>query len=173
MRRAWTVTCPSHLAPTCFSPRCYVLRLDRPMAGNWRREFASPAERAAAEMSAIDSELLVLDRTAFGCTASYLTSETVSTYLRTIAEHGEVLLRRLREPDALTRSGNEISEAACSIAGTAGMFGFQRLTSLGRRLERAIQSSTDDAPALADALSDSLKASLDVIYDPRLATADG
>ena len=58
----------------------------------------------------------------------------------------------LRESDGLTCTGDELAAAAHRLAGSAGMFGFQRLATVGRDFERAVQSGAPDAPVLAGAL---------------------
>jgi HPt (histidine-containing phosphotransfer) domain-containing protein len=113
----------------------------------------------------IGSDLAVFNTAAFELTAFYLTPEAVASYMEAIAERGEALLRGLRGPDALAQAGDELAEAAHTIAGSAGMFGFERLTSLGRRFERAIQADAVEAPALAEGLSAALEVTLQTIHD--------
>jgi signal transduction histidine kinase/CheY-like chemotaxis protein len=113
-------------------------------------------------------ELLVCDLKAFERTASYLAPEAVADYLRTIAENGNDLLLGLQEPDALTRTGDVLAEAAHKLAGSAGMFGFDRLANLGRRFERAVQSGAADTPMLCESLAAAIEASLQSIRDRML-----
>jgi PAS domain S-box-containing protein len=128
---------------------------------------------SSASMSAvIGSDLVVFNPAVFELTAFYLSSEAVSSYMEAIAERGEALLRGLRGPDALVQTGDELAEAAHTIAGSAGMFGFERLTAVGRRFERAVQAGAAEAPALADGLSAALEVTLQAIHDRTLATAD-
>jgi PAS domain S-box-containing protein len=112
----------------------------------------------------IDLELPVLDPKAFERTAVHLSPETVTAHLKTIAEQGETLLHRLHKPDALTQSGDALAEAAHQLAGSAGMLGFERLAAAGRAFERAIQSGTADAPALADRMGAATEATCQEIY---------
>jgi PAS domain S-box-containing protein len=133
-----------------------------------RNEGVSPASMSAV----IGSDLVVFNPTVFELTAFYLSSEAVSSYMEAIAERGEALLRGLRGPDALVQTGDELAEAAHTIAGSAGMFGFERLTSVGRRFERAVQAGAAEAPALADGLSAALEVTLQAIHERTLATAD-
>jgi HPt (histidine-containing phosphotransfer) domain-containing protein len=120
----------------------------------------------------IGSELAVFNPTVFELTAFYLAPEAVASYMEAIAERGEALLRGLRGPDALMQTGDELAEAAHTIAGSAGMFGFERLTSLGRRFERAIQAGAAEAPALAEGLSAALEVTLATIHNRTLAAAE-
>jgi PAS domain S-box-containing protein len=116
----------------------------------------------------IGSELMVFDRKAFERTGGFLAPEAVAVYLKTIVEGSEALLQGLREPDALTRNGDELAEAAHKLAGSAGMFGFDRLANLGRRFERAVQSGAVDAPVLSESLADAIEGSLQSIRDHTL-----
>ncbi|MDQ2764336.1 MAG: response regulator, partial [Pseudomonadota bacterium] len=79
-----------------------------------------------------DPELPVLDLGAFEQTASHLAPDAVSSCLRTIAERGEALVRDLREQDALIRNAEALADSAHTLAGSAGMFGFRRLSIIGR-----------------------------------------
>jgi PAS domain S-box-containing protein len=119
----------------------------------------------------IGEDLAVLDAAALARTAAFLDPEAVATYLQTITTQGEELLSSISAPDALVRSGNELARAAHTLAGSAGMFGFERLAALGRRFERAVQSGGAEAPALADGLSAALKATLQAINARSAVTA--
>ncbi len=118
-----------------------------------------------AVVPVIGADLLVLNQDSFERTAFYLPSEAVTSYLEAIAERGEALLRGLRMPDALVQSGEELADAAHTIAGSAGMFGFERLTVVGRRFERAMHAGAAEAPALADGLSAALTATLEALHE--------
>ena len=129
-------------------------------------EVAPPAAApVAAAIPVIGANLQVLNQDAFDRTTCYLPSEAVTSYLEAITERGEALLRRLRAPDALVQSGEELADAAHTIAGSAGMFGFERLTVVGRRFERAVHAAAAEAPALADGLSAALTATLEALHD--------
>jgi HPt (histidine-containing phosphotransfer) domain-containing protein len=109
--------------------------------------------------------LPVLNREHFKATAAYLAPDVVATYLRTIAERCESLLQVLRET---TRPDAGIAEAAHALAGSAGMFGFERVASTGRLLERAILTNTPDISLLMDQYATSLDATLRVIGEQTL-----
>ena len=106
------------------------------------------------------SELPVLDAKAFTLTASCLEPAAVDSYLRTIIELAESLRRNLRATNALISTGDALAEAAHTLAGTAGMFGFHRLSAMGRSFERAVQSGAPEAPDLADGLCAAIDATL-------------
>jgi PAS domain S-box-containing protein len=130
------------------------------------------AAPAPAPSPVMGEELPVLDSRAFDRTAAFLAPEAVTSYLRTIASSGEALLSRLREPDALQREGREIGEAAHALAGSAGMLGFERVATVGRRFERAVQTNSADAPGLADGLIAALELTLQAVEDRTSVAAD-
>jgi CheY-like chemotaxis protein/HPt (histidine-containing phosphotransfer) domain-containing protein len=127
---------------------------------------------AATIVPEAGSELMIFNPAAFERTAFFLAPDAVASYLEAIAERGQSLLRGLRGPDALIYAGDELADAAHSIAGSAGMFGFERLTSLGRRFERAVNDGAADAPALAESLSAALETTLQAIHDRTLIGTD-
>jgi CheY-like chemotaxis protein/HPt (histidine-containing phosphotransfer) domain-containing protein len=114
--------------------------------------------------ASLDPEPPVLDLKAFDRTAAHLSPETVVAYLRTIAELAGNLVTALQATDALTQTGEELAEVAYKLAGSAGMFGFERVAAAGRAFERAIQSNAADRPALAERLGAAAEASCREIY---------
>ena len=106
------------------------------------------------------SELPALNLAAFERTAAFLPPGSIASYLKTIAERGEVLLRTLCAPGGLASSGTDLAAAAHTLAGSAGMFGFERLATVARRFEHAVQAGASDAPALASGLAAAIEASL-------------
>jgi CheY-like chemotaxis protein/HPt (histidine-containing phosphotransfer) domain-containing protein len=136
-------------------------------------EAAAPvATPAPAPRPVVGADLQVLNQDAFERTVFYLPSEAVTSYLQAITERGEALLRGLQAPDALVQSGEELAEAAHTIAGSAGMFGFERLTVVGRRFERAVHAGAAEAPALADGLSAALSATLESLHERTLVVEE-
>ena len=113
----------------------------------------------------------------FARTAAVLPPETVASYLRTILELGETLSRALDEADAApgntapgnTAPGNAmrnnamqgnveaLAPAAHTLAGSAGLFGFQRLARLGQRFEHALQANSPEAATLAKPLATAIQ----------------
>jgi HPt (histidine-containing phosphotransfer) domain-containing protein len=161
--------------PKPFDPDTLVAAVLRANAARWSDDeaIATPAiTPAAAGTLVIGGDLLVCNQSAFERTAFYLAPEAVDSYLDAIAERGDVLLRGLRGPDALARAGDQLAEAAHTIAGSAGMFGFERLTTVGRRFERAVQAGAADAPSLADGLSAALEVTLQAIHDRALVALE-
>jgi len=101
-------------------------------------------------------ELSVLDVEEFERTAAFLTPEVVARSLRTIAERCVALQRGLRAPDAVARAGTRLADAAHALAGSAGMFGFERLAA-ARGFERAVQTGAEEASDLAHNLNAALE----------------
>ncbi len=139
------------------------------MAGSPPNQGISPVPMAIAAVAApaapvIGLDLPVLNPTTFERTAVFLAPEAIATHLRTITNLSEALLHDLQEPDALTRTGEQLAEAAHALAGSAGMFGFERLSTLARRFEPAVQSGSMEAAALGVSLSAALEATLEELH---------
>ena len=122
---------------------------------------------ATAVAAVIGSDQLLVNATGFERTARFLSSATVASYLQTIVELGEGLLRRLREPGALAHRGDELADEVHFLAGSAGMFGFDRLFAVGRGFEEAVRSGSSEAPAQAEGLAVAVAATLEAIRDFR------
>ena len=120
------------------------------------------------------AELPVLDPKVFDRTAAFLTPEIVASYLGTIVTLGEFLLHGLSGLDALTSNDEALVETAHKLAGSAGMFGFERVASLSRRFERAVETGTADLAALTGGLCASIEATCEEAHsvsNRRYATA--
>jgi signal transduction histidine kinase/HPt (histidine-containing phosphotransfer) domain-containing protein len=126
---------------------------------------ASPTSVGSDAKPLIGAELLVLDSSAFDRTAGFLSPEAVAGYLQTIANSAQTLLCDLRKMDALTCDGDRLADAAHTLAGSAGLLGFQRLAALGRRFEQASQSAAPDKPAITTALCAAIEVTLQAIRD--------
>ena len=122
---------------------------------------ASGTEAVAKPLTG--SELPVFDAKAFTLTASCLEPPAVDSYLRTITELAESLKRDLCAADAFISTHDALAAAAHTLAGSAGMFGFHRLSVIGRSFERAVQSGAPEAPDLADGLCAAIDATLQEI----------
>jgi len=153
--------------PKPFDPDSLLAAVLRAVAPDQPRdEIATPGQgEPAPAIPVIGSDLMVCNSAAFERTAFYLPPEAVASYLQAITERGEALLRGLRGPDALVQNGDELADAAHTIAGSAGMFGFERLTTVGRRFERAVHAGAADSQALAHGLRAALEATLEVLKD--------
>ncbi len=73
----------------------------------------------------------------------------------------------MREAGALAHPADALADAAHTLAGSAGMFGFTRLATMGRGVERAVQTSAADLPARADELRAAVEATLHEIAGRR------
>jgi CheY-like chemotaxis protein/HPt (histidine-containing phosphotransfer) domain-containing protein len=118
------------------------------------------------------ADLPILDTTAFAFIVSSLGAAAASRHLQTLGEIGQALLLRLQAPDALTRDVDGLKGAAHTLAGSAGMFGFERLSVIGRRFELAVQTGAAEAPSLADGLEVAVAATLHEIHRRTLTLLD-
>jgi CheY-like chemotaxis protein/HPt (histidine-containing phosphotransfer) domain-containing protein len=149
----------SHLAKP-FTPEALLATLTRGVAA---AEPQAPGARAFGTMPGIaglEQDPPVLDLAMLQRTAASLEPKTAVMHLRTVARQGEALLRALRSPDALMGSGSALAESAHAVAGSAGLFGFERLAVVARHFERAVQTDSPALLSLADDLSVALEASL-------------
>lgn len=105
----------------------------------------------------------VCDVAAFEGIAAVIKPDHLLGHLSKIMERGEALLHGLREqahaqsPSSTTHG---LAEAAHSLAGSAGMFGYQRLAFHALRYEQAIETASRDTPAVAEGLIAALEVSL-------------
>ncbi len=149
----------SHLAKP-FTPEALLASLTRGVAAATRevreaRDFGSLPGIVGLEQDPPVLDLAMLQRT-----AASLEPKTAMMHLRTVARQGEALLRALRSPDALIGTGSSLAEAAHLVAGSAGLFGFERLAVVARHFERAVQTDSPALLSLADDLSVALEVSL-------------
>ncbi len=104
--------------------------------------------------------LPVLDPAAFECTAAYLAPESLASCLQSLAERGEGLLHDLHAPDALALDLDALAAAAHTLAGSGGMFGFERLAAVAHRFEHAVHTNAVEVPAVADSLAAAITVSV-------------
>jgi CheY-like chemotaxis protein len=120
----------------------------------------------------IGSELRVIDLETFKRTAAFVAPKALVSYLRKITALAKALLIMLDGPDVPEYTGNEFAGAAHIVAGTAGMFGFERLTVVSRQFERATECGTSEAAPTAEALSAAITETLPEIHRRMLAVVD-
>jgi CheY-like chemotaxis protein len=125
------------------------------------RVFGAFMPAATPGIRALALEQPVINSALFEATAAVLSPEAVASYLRTLVEQGETLLHALHGPDALMLTGEALAEAAHALAGSAGMFGFERLAATGRHFERAVQTRAAEAPVFATSLGAALQTALE------------
>ena len=148
-----------HLAKP-FTPEALLAVVARAAATGGERPVLVAEAESATSISTPGSEIAVLDLAAFERTAAFLAPEAVASYLRTIAERGEALLRQLRALDALAGAPRDLAEKAHTLAGSAGMFGFERLATVARQFEHAVQSGASEVQVLAYGLAPAIESSL-------------
>jgi signal transduction histidine kinase/CheY-like chemotaxis protein/HPt (histidine-containing phosphotransfer) domain-containing protein len=106
----------------------------------------------------------VCDHAVFEQTTSYVSRDDAKGYLRTLMTRSGELRRRLEAPTAAGRdASSEEAAAAHVLAGSAGMFGFERLASTSRLYERSIEVGSPDREQLARDMIAALDASLEVM----------
>jgi PAS domain S-box-containing protein len=102
----------------------------------------------------------VFDRTTFDQAAVHLAPEVVLSCLQTLSEQAEHLWSGLLVAEAESSNPNSMADAAHALAGSAGMFGFDRLCATARQFEHAVLSNaTESAVPTADLVA-ALKTSL-------------
>ena len=137
---------------------------------SWRDSGAvATGTEEVAEGPSTEGGLVVFNEAAFERTARYLQAATVSMSMRTIAELGETVLFGLCRLDDGVSGDTRLMDAAHSLAGSAGMFGFEDLASIGRRFERALDGDPSKASAMADEFRAAIEATLRAIEARRLA----
>jgi HPt (histidine-containing phosphotransfer) domain-containing protein len=109
--------------------------------------------------------LQVLDQAAFTVTASLLPPAALASFLRKIAHRANDFLHAARQPAALAGRPAELADMAHALAGSAGMFGFQRLADTAKRFERAIGAGSSEASLIIAEMS---LAADDVLAEIRL-----
>jgi signal transduction histidine kinase/DNA-binding response OmpR family regulator len=114
-----------------------------------RRETAAASSLVEAPALAhAETEAPVCDTEMFDRTASFLSREDVRKHVKTLAARSEEILGQLRAPANTNTEQNDLLAAAHSVAGSAGMFGFQRLSQSARRYELAVvRGLADRGPA--------------------------
>ena len=112
-----------------------------------------------------------LNTDTFDGMVAILAPETVASYLSTIRERGEALLRALRAPDVLTRPDDTLGSAAHVLAGSAGMFGFERLAAAAQLFERSAGTGGELVREVVDGLTTDLEFLINEIDDRALVPA--
>ena len=135
-------------------------------AGDLRRSQVGAGRMApvvappASVMPQIGAKLPILDIGTLNRTVALLTPEAVASYLDTLAEKAEALQEGLSRCGSVACSADALAEAAHALAGSAGLFGFERLVTTARIFERTVRIDPAKAASLADDLDAVLEASL-------------
>ena len=131
-------------------------------AATSRGAGARPAQIGAAEaggepeMVVAGADRAIFDQAAFAETALHLAPDRLASSVRALVRRTEELLDLLR---AEPHDREAISAAAHSLAGTAGMFGFERLSAVGQQLEYAIRNDLAPLPLIIGSLAAAAEAS--------------
>ena len=112
-----------------------------------------------------DGGPVILNTETFDGMVAILAPETLASYLLTIRDRGEALLRALRAPDLLTRPDDTLGPAAHVLAGSAGMFGFERLAAAAQLFEQATGTGGVPDRATVDGLMTHLEFLINEIDD--------
>jgi PAS domain S-box-containing protein len=102
----------------------------------------------------------VIDLDVFNATTGMLPRVKVTTYLQGIAGSMEALLRSFRARDPGAPFGIDIADAVHTLAGSAGMIGFSRVSTLGRRFSHAARIGDESAFGMVAGLTAALELSL-------------
>ena len=142
-----------------------------PMVPKVASASVAVASRAASEAG---SDLPIFSLVAFERTAVFLPPAAIADYLQILDVRIKALLEQLREHDALARDASGLAEAAHALAGSAGMFGFERIAAVARLFENAAQKASPETQALARQLVLALEISLDIVQQrAALCSAQG
>ncbi len=115
---------------------------------------------AVSSSSTKGSDLSVCDQASFEYITAFLSSESVTTYMQSLAARAAALLHALREPVSPAAGSDGLAAAAHSLVGIAGMFGFRRLALAARSYQRAVETASLETPSLIDNLVGAIEASL-------------
>jgi PAS domain S-box-containing protein len=105
------------------------------------------------------SWLPVLDPEIFRANAAFLSTDAVQNHLGHIEVSIEAVLAAVRVGDAVAPVRRDLMEAVHTLAGSAGLFGFVRLSETARRFSCEARQSEID-PMLTEDLAAALEASL-------------
>lgn len=100
---------------------------------------------APSMQSADDAAPPVLDRLALDRLVELLPGDLLAVQLASLTERGRALLDELNERNS---DRGDLAASAHTLAGSAGLFGFARLSEVTRRLERAIRSGSGETDRL-------------------------
>ena len=118
-----------------------------------------------------DGRPLLFNVETFSTITAVLSPETTSSYLSTIRDRSEALLRALRGSGTLACHDRTLGPAAHILAGSAGMFGFEQLAATAQSLDHTIKTGNPITQVLVDDLSSDLEFLVDEIAGRMLVPA--
>ena len=142
---------------------------------------APPEQRATGQVSAaapdFGADLAILDQAVFAQTSGYLSRGTLASHIGNLIRRTEALLTGLADSAASPVVGRSPEDtlvaAAHALAGSAGMFGFERLSAVSRQFEYLAESSPAGLPEMAERLRAAAVASLEEMQRQVSAAEDG
>jgi CheY-like chemotaxis protein len=137
------------------------------------REPIRRRTEAAPSYSLLRSELELasLDQHTSGRTAGFLPHETAANYLQSIVERSEALLRGLDAAVAVAHAGENVAEAAHTLAGSVSIFGLKQLDMVALNYERGTQTGAMDVFYLIQSLRAAIPAALQKLRHPNVVEA--
>ena len=139
-------------------------------AANVRASWRPP--EAAQDASPLGAHLPVLDTKTLAQMRSLLKPGPVRTHLASLGRRFESLLQDLSKPDATPESLTALNFDVHALAGSAGMFGFERLVFVGGQYERDGTVDVSQINFLAAELKNVLSLSLKALHREAQATFD-
>jgi N-acyl amino acid synthase of PEP-CTERM/exosortase system len=123
---------------------------------------ASEPETPVAPISIAEfgSDLRILNPAVFERTAAFLEPQMVASHLRTLAERSEDLLSSIGAKGVAPAGTEVLAAASHTLAGGAGMFGFERLAAIAGRFENASKSDAKELAVLVGGLTATIRASV-------------
>ena len=115
---------------------------------------------AIALDTAHESTLPIVNLETLAQTVAMLAPAAANGYFQTLAEKIEMLMRVLRGQDGLVESADALAEMTHALAGSAGMFGFERLVFVATDFEHLARIDLKRALATTEDLHATLEASL-------------
>ena len=115
----------------------------------------SRVEPSAGTFAALSAPVLpelahpIFDEATFASVASVVSPAAVSSYIKTLAERCDSLLRQLRVSPPLLADTRDLAAAAHALGGSAGLFGFQRLAIAAYNYERLLEIASPSTPSAA------------------------
>ncbi len=107
--------------------------------------------------SASGSEFPVLDLAAFERTSGFLDPGAIRSYMQTLIDRSNLLLREISD---LAAGTGDVVESAHALAGSASLLCFQRLASAARSYEQAVESGSLEVPTRVAQLIAAIETSL-------------
>jgi HPt (histidine-containing phosphotransfer) domain-containing protein len=132
-----------------------------PATNNAPLEAASSlAPSPAAFVPDVGADLVIFNPTKFVRTSSFLEPQIVAAHLSTLAERSESLLSAITAMGVPPAGAEALAAASHTLAGSAGMFGFERLAAVAARFEYASKAAMPELPILVSSLTAAITASV-------------